>query len=274
MLKKLAVFLLALTVMISVSIPAGLAAEKAGAEPGQVTKAWRHAYPQAYEKEAEAAKAEVPPEALFQGIIDKEDTVTFSFYDNDTLRSYEAEVLKSVSKVKEVRIGGSSMPGSTTVTKTPADIEGIVLREYPDARNMKIALTKEGHLSYYEAVFETAKFSTADIKFDPVTGAFGNGTLQYKLDTPQAKKAQPVTEPAPVKEGQPAVRQNQVPPVPAEWTCARCGTVNHEGQFCTNCGAQRPAEAAAFACGKCGWTPKDPEERPNFCPQCGNRLRQ
>ena len=274
MLKRILTVLLALTMMISVSVSVGLAAEKANGEPGQgdQTKTWRHPYPKEYAIAAEAAKAEVPTDALFQGIIDGQDTVTFSFYDDNTLRSYEAVVLKSVNKVKEVKIGGSSLPGSTTITKTPQDIKAIVLQEYPDAKNLKVGLTKEGHLSYYEAVFETEKYIKADIKINPVTGAFGNGALQYKVDMPQVKDIPPVKDQPQAKEEQPAVRQNQIPPVPAEWTCVRCGTVNHEGQFCTNCGAQRPAEKASFVCSKCGWKPKDPNNLPNFCPQCGHRF--
>ena len=231
MLKRILTVLLALTMMISVSVSVGLAAEKANGEPGQgdQTKTWRHPYPKEYAIAAEAAKAEVPTDALFQGIIDGQDTVTFSFYDNNTLRSYEAVVLKSVNKVKEVKIGGSSLPGSTTITKTPQDIKAIVLQEYPDAKNLKVGLTKEGHLSYYEAVFETEKYIKADIKINPVTGAFGNGTLQYKVDMQQVKDIPPVKDQTQAKEEQPAVRQNQIPPVPAEWTCVRCGTVIMKG---------------------------------------------
>ena len=264
MLKKITLFLLALILTTGMSLSTVLAAEKTGAQHRE--------FPHAYESAGAAARAEVPPDALFQGVLDDKDTVTFSFYDNNTLRAYEAVVLKSVNAVQEVKISGSNLPGSATVTKTPQDIEAIVLKAYPDVKNLEIALKKEGNLSYYEAEFATAKFSKADIKINPVTGAFGSQKLQYKVDAPPVKEAQPVNDPPQTKEEQPAVQQNQVPPVPAEWTCPACGTVNHEGQFCTNCGKQRPAEAPAPACSKCGWTPKDPGNLPNFCPVCGARF--
>ncbi len=54
-------------------------------------------------------------------------------------------------------------------------------------------------------------------------------------------------------------------PASNEWKCA-CGTVN-SGNFCTQCGKKKPA---ASRCGKCGWTPEDPQNPPKFCPQCGS----
>ena len=263
MLKKITVLLLALILMAGMSVSAALAAGKT---------AQHREFPRSYESAGTAARAEVPPDALFQGVMDEKDTITFSFYDNNTLRAYEAVVLKSVNAVQEVKISGSNLPGSTTVTKTPQDIEAIVLKTYPDAKNLDIALKKEGNLSYYEAVFETAKFSRADVKLNPVTGAFGSQKLQYKIDLPPAKKEQPENTSTQVKTEQPAVQQNAVPPVSADWICPGCATANHEGQFCTYCGRQRPAETPAPACSLCGWTPKDPKNLPNFCPECGARF--
>lgn len=52
------------------------------------------------------------------------------------------------------------------------------------------------------------------------------------------------------------------------WICA-CGTRN-AGNFCTNCGAKRPAAVKRFRCDKCGWTPDDPTNPPKFCPNCGD----
>ena len=268
MLKKFTMLLLALIIMAGMSLSTGLAAEKAGAQHRE--------FPYAYESAGAAARAEVPPDAIFQGVLDDKDMVTFSFYDNNTLRAYEAVVLKSVNAVQEVKISGSNLPGSTTVTKTPQDIEAIVLKAYPDAKNLEIALKKEGNLSYYEAEFATAKFSKADIKINPVTGAFGSQKLQYKVDAPPVKEVQPVNDPPQAKEEQPAVKQNPVPPVPSEWMCGNCGTLNHEGQFCTNCGTRRPAEmsAPAVKCSKCGWASADPYNLPNFCPECGSPFQQ
>ena len=52
------------------------------------------------------------------------------------------------------------------------------------------------------------------------------------------------------------------------WTCS-CGAVN-QGNFCSSCGAKRPAGAPLYRCDKCGWTPEDPTNPPKFCPQCGD----
>ena len=56
-------------------------------------------------------------------------------------------------------------------------------------------------------------------------------------------------------------------PEDMHWTCT-CGTEN-SGKFCMNCGKPKPAAG----CSKCGWKPKDNEELPKFCPECGNSLR-
>jgi len=56
---------------------------------------------------------------------------------------------------------------------------------------------------------------------------------------------------------------------PAEgWTC-KCGQVN-KGKFCSNCGEKKPANALLYKCDKCGWEPKDPTNPPKFCPECGD----
>ena len=52
------------------------------------------------------------------------------------------------------------------------------------------------------------------------------------------------------------------------WTCA-CGAVN-KGKFCSQCGAKKPAEAPLYKCDKCGWEPEDPANPPKFCPECGD----
>ncbi|MBQ7122744.1 MAG: SPFH domain-containing protein [Clostridia bacterium] len=59
---------------------------------------------------------------------------------------------------------------------------------------------------------------------------------------------------------------------PAEegWTCS-CGAVN-KGKFCPNCGAKKPEAAPLYQCDKCGWQPEDPHNPPKFCPECGDRF--
>ena len=66
---------------------------------------------------------------------------------------------------------------------------------------------------------------------------------------------------------QPVAPVTPVTPVSAGWNCA-CGQVGITGNFCSNCGAKRPALAASAgwncACGEMGITG-------NFCPNCGTK---
>ena len=57
---------------------------------------------------------------------------------------------------------------------------------------------------------------------------------------------------------------------PAEdgWICS-CGAVN-KGKFCSDCGQKKPAGAPLYQCDKCGWKPEDPMNPPKFCPECGD----
>ena len=268
MLKKTVMLFLALILMVSAS--AGFAAEKVNGKTGKAVKTEHIKYPAAYEKALLAAKSEVPDTAIFRGMLveqENDKTIDFSFYDNSTLRAYEVTVIKEINKVKTVKIGGSNIPGSTTVNKTVADIEEIVNLEYPDGKVTSIEQKYEGNLSYYEALVETQRF-TADLKINPVTGAVGSRVLEYKVETPETEIREQPSEKEPAK----PEKQDPVPPVPSEWMCGNCGTLNHEGQFCTNCGIRRPAEmsAPAVKCSKCGWASADPDNLPNFCPECGS----
>ena len=272
MIKKAITFLLALSIMVGMS--AGFAAGKANDGAGNAAKTGSSQYPRIYEKAILAAKAEIPATAVFQGIRVEQETDTtadFSFFDNSTLRSYEVTVIKETNKVKTVKIGGSNIPGSTTVNKTVEDIEEIVRLEYPDGKILAIEQKYEGNLSYYEAQVETQRF-TADLKINPVTGAVGSRVLEYKAEMPGTEVKEQTPEAEPVE----PEKQNPIPPVPSEWTCGNCGTLNREGQFCTNCGFRRPAEMVVpdIKCTRCGWKPQDPGNRPNFCPQCGNLIQQ
>lgn len=66
---------------------------------------------------------------------------------------------------------------------------------------------------------------------------------------------------------QPVAPVTPVTPASAGWNCA-CGQTGITGNFCSNCGAKRPAPAASAgwncACGEMGITG-------NFCPNCGTK---
>ena len=276
MFKKLVTYLLALSLMVGVS--AAFTAEKANAEAEPAAKTEHSQYPHAYEKEILAAKSEVPTTAEFRGMLtvrETDKTAVFSFFDNTTLRAYEVTVIKEINKVKTVKIGGSNIPGSTTVNKTVEDIEEIVRLEYPDGKIISIEQKQEGNLSYYEAQLETQRFA-ADLKINPVTGAIGSRVLEYKVELPKIEEKKQPSDNLAKEEQTKQAKQNPIPPVPSEWMCGNCGNLNHEGQFCTNCGIQRPADMKApeVKCSKCGWKPKDPNNLPNFCPQCGSPFKK
>ena len=272
MLKKAVMFLLAMFLMAGMTV--GFAAGKANAGAGKAVRMVRSRYSPEEEKAILAAKAEIPATAEFQGIITEQETdrtTDILFFDNSTLRSYEVTVLKDAGQVKTVKIGGSNIPGSTTVNKTVKDIEEALKLEYPDGRILSIEQKQEGNLRYYEAQLETQRF-TADLQVNPVTGAIGKQVLEYKAEAPkpEIKQLPPATEKVKPEKHEP------IPPVPSEWTCGNCGTLNREGQFCANCGIQRPADMQkpVAQCSKCGWKPQDPGNLPNFCPECGNRFEK
>ena len=65
----------------------------------------------------------------------------------------------------------------------------------------------------------------------------------------------------------PTPRPTEQPLTAGNWLCAQCGTLNSLN-FCTQCGAPRPENK----CPSCG-TEYDPANKPNFCPECGQKLK-
>ncbi|SCG81656.1 hypothetical protein DW1_0035 [Proteiniborus sp. DW1] len=65
-------------------------------------------------------------------------------------------------------------------------------------------------------------------------------------------------------------------PKPSEekntWNC-KCGSVN-TGNFCPECGSKRPEAPKKFKCNKCGFEPKDFDQLPKFCPECGDPFNE
>lgn len=69
------------------------------------------------------------------------------------------------------------------------------------------------------------------------------------------------------------------------WDCEECGKEDNKGDFCSECGAEKPVVddedendtenendnqgSKNSKCDKCGWTPKE-DETVRFCPECGD----
>ena len=107
-----------------------------------------------------AAKAEIPAVCELVGYNVDGDTSIITFKDPNTLK------------------GATFVMGSTMVTKTPDDIEKIVLKNYPNAYEIVITQGQDGNNIYYIADFLTDKFD-GELKLDPVTGAICERELEY-----------------------------------------------------------------------------------------------
>lgn len=81
---------------------------------------------------------------------------------------------------------------------------------------------------------------------------------------------QPVQPGAAVGTAAPAADPTaSVASIGSQWTCGTCGKLN-DGNFCTNCGAKKPEGTPH--CRNCGFTPRDINDLPKFCPQCGTKF--
>ena len=126
-----------------------------------------------------AAKAEIPAVCELVGYNVDGDTSIITFKDPNTLKRYVVDVNTATAKVQEIEVKGATfVMGSTMVTKTPDDIEKIVLKNYPNAYEIVITQGQDGNNIYYIADFLTDKFD-GELKLDPVTGAICERELEY-----------------------------------------------------------------------------------------------
>ena len=98
----------------------------------------------------------------------------------------------------------------------------------------------------------------------------GSGALPQLTATPKPTRTpKPTATPKPTRTPRPTAtpKPTQQPLKAGEWLCPKCGTVNSLN-FCTECGTARPEDK----CPKCG-TEYDPDNKPNFCPECGYKLK-
>ena len=126
-----------------------------------------------------AAKAEIPAVCELVGYNVDGDISIITFKDPNTLERYVVDVNTATAKVQEIEVKGATcVMGSTMVTKTPDDIEKMVLKNYPNAYEIVITQGQDGNNIYYIADFLTDKFD-GELKLDPVTGAICERELEY-----------------------------------------------------------------------------------------------
>lgn len=102
------------------------------------------------------------------------------YRDTRNNKLYEVEVDKATAKVLEIEVQDIKIVKSNKVIKTQADIEKIVLAEYPDAQNLMIKLDQDGKNYEYEAKFNTAKCYEVDLDINTATGAIVKRDLKFR----------------------------------------------------------------------------------------------
>lgn len=124
-----------------------------------------------------AAKAEVPAnsEVINHYVDDGKYKVHFKDANGDR---YEVEVSTATNKVIEVEIDKMVRTEAKTVVITPEQAKEVVLKAYPNARNVSVYTDRDDHKVEYEVYFSTDKFrGHADV--NPETGALGDIELKY-----------------------------------------------------------------------------------------------
>lgn len=129
-----------------------------------------------------SAANEAVPHSADMYSINEDDAVKTELKYRDTRNNllYEVEVDKATAKVLEVEIQAAKILKSNKVIKTQADIQQIVLAEYPDAQNLVIKLEQKGKFYEYEAKFNTAKCYEVELDINTATGAIFKRDLKFR----------------------------------------------------------------------------------------------
>ena len=124
-----------------------------------------------------AAKAEVP--ANSQIINSYVDDGKYKVHFKDAYGDrYEVEVSTLTNKVLEVEIDRLVRTESRSVVITPEQAKEVVLKAYPDAKDVSVFTDRDDHKVEYDVYFSTDKFrGQADV--NPETGALGDVELKY-----------------------------------------------------------------------------------------------
>lgn len=124
-----------------------------------------------------AAKAEVPANSQIINSYVDDGKYNVHFKDANGDR-YEVEVSTLTNKVLEVEIDRMVRTESRNVVITPEQAKEVVLKAYPDAKNVSVFTDRDDHKVEYEVYFSTDKFrGQADV--NPETGALGDVELRY-----------------------------------------------------------------------------------------------
>ena len=124
-----------------------------------------------------AAKAEVPANSEVINSYMDDGKYNVNFRGADGAR-YEVEVFALTNKVLEVEVDRMVPTKAVNVVITPEQAQEIVLKAYPDAKNLSVSTDRDDHMVEYEVYFSTSKFrGQADV--NPETGALGDVELKY-----------------------------------------------------------------------------------------------
>ena len=102
------------------------------------------------------------------------------FYDHTTNTEYEIDVLQSNGTIKEYSMDAKTMMGSSKIVLSSADVQNLILKEYPQAVFSKIELDRDNGLYEYDVKF-TAPGVRGEYTLNPETGVIFEKELKYQF---------------------------------------------------------------------------------------------
>ena len=124
-----------------------------------------------------AAKAEVP--ANSQIINSYVDDGKYKVHFKDAYGDrYEVEVSVLTNKVLEVEVDRMVPTKATKAVLSPEQAQDLVLKAYPEAKNLSVYIDRDDNMVEYEVYFSTEKYR-GQVDVNPETGALGDVELKY-----------------------------------------------------------------------------------------------
>lgn len=102
------------------------------------------------------------------------------FYDNATSTEYEIDVLQSNGAIKEYSMDAKTQMGSSKIVLSAADVQALILKDYPQAVFSKIELDRDNGLYEYDVKF-TAPGVRGEYTINPETGIIFEKELKYQF---------------------------------------------------------------------------------------------